>query len=127
MTTQSPKMSKGEQAEYRKIQCEMLQEAVTVILEDLLARERSGETRDVCTPLGNTRGLLSGVLSSIVVLEDSASAVLLAKEACESMIDRANHAAGEGGPDLAKVLRDHVDKLSPIVADMLPGAEVQDG
>lgn len=121
MTKQQQQMSPEEQAEYRKLQRNMLKECVSTILGDLLNRERSGETRDVCTPLGNTRGLLSGVLSSLG--EDSPNAVMMAKQACESMVDRAGHAEREGGPELAIALREHVSDLSPIVAEMLPQAE----
>ena len=114
-------MSPKEKVEYRKLQREMLQESLFTIINDLKDRELNGETRDANTPLGNTRGCLSGALSSIGEL--GPTAVLLAKEACESMLGRATRADSQGGPELAAVLREHVNKLSPIVADMLPEAE----
>lgn len=118
-------MSPEELAEYRKLQCEMLQEYTAEILDDLKAREASGEAMDANTPLGNTRGLLGGVLSCLIEGEVD-SAIKWAKEACESLIDRATRAAAEGSPELADALRDHVNKLSPVVADMLPSVESDD-
>ena len=75
----------------------------------VLANEGHSMTR----PLG----MLSGVVSSLP--EGGDAPILLAKDACEALVDRAHEAIDADLPDLAVSLRGIVRALSPVVARVL--------
>jgi hypothetical protein len=59
-------------------------------------------------------GMLSGVLSSLP--EGGDAPILLAKDACEAIVDCARRAEDEGSADAAERLRGVNRALSPVVA-----------
>ena len=62
-------------------------------------------------------GLLSGVVSSLP--EGGDAPVLLAKNACEALVERAHEAEDAELPGLAESLRGIVRDVSPVVAGLL--------
>lgn len=88
-----------------------LEDAVVTVLIKL--REMQTDGHSMTVPLG----LLSGVKSSLP--EGGDAPVLLAKDACEAIADRAREAEHADLSDLAEELEKCVRVLSPVVAQSL--------
>lgn len=88
-----------------------LKDAVLAAQTDLrVLQKESHEGVTLTLPLG----ILSGVLSSLP--EGGDGPVLLAKDACEAIVDCARSAEDAGGADAAERLRAVNRALSPVVA-----------
>jgi hypothetical protein len=98
-----------------------LRDSLEAVHENLKVRHMRGEASDAGTPLVNTFGLLTCALASIP--EKGNSSILFAKQACESLLERASKSEENGDNGFAEVLRGHVSTLSVIVAKMLPMVE----
>jgi len=85
-----------------------LKDAIEAARTDV--RVLANEGHSMTLPLG----LLSGVLSSLP--EGGDEPIILAKTACEALIDRAHDAEDAGLPDVAEQLRGVARALSPVVA-----------
>lgn len=85
-----------------------LKDAVAAARTDL--RVMANEGHSMTRPLG----ILSGVVSSLP--EGGDGPILLAKDACEALVDRAHEAEDADLPDLAERLRGVNRALSPVVA-----------
>jgi len=85
-----------------------LKDAVEVARTDLRAMANEGHS------MTRPAGLLSGVASSLP--EGGDAPLLLAKDACEAIVDRAHEAEDADLADLAERLRGVNRALSPVVA-----------
>ena len=100
---------------------EMLEKKVGVVLADLTVNQP--EARDAGVNLMRVRGLLRNAFNSLACPKHWIAGIGVTKEACEELAKRAGQAVDNGDEEFAKLLVDHLDNLSPIVASLLPFIE----